>query len=143
MAVISYLFPTSALRADVRPLWPDALGLWRLRMGVPPQPVGSVTLSHRRVISSSTTRDLPDRESPPCSAPCRAVSQGEISPWLTADVTVTVRRKDPPLAGSQGSPQSGKEGPMPADGRPVGFIHGLWLNATSWTPWLDPLNVAG
>ncbi len=26
---------------------------------------------------------------------------------------------------------------MAADGRPVVFIHGLWLHATSWTPWLD------
>jgi len=32
---------------------------------------------------------------------------------------------------------------MSADGRPVVFIHGLWLHATSWKPWLDLFREAG
>ncbi|MGW5240957.1 alpha/beta hydrolase [Monashia sp. NPDC004114] len=32
---------------------------------------------------------------------------------------------------------------MSADGRPVVFIHGLWLHATSWSPWLDLFREAG
>jgi pimeloyl-ACP methyl ester carboxylesterase len=32
---------------------------------------------------------------------------------------------------------------MPASGRPVVFIHGLWLHATSWEPWLDTFREAG
>jgi pimeloyl-ACP methyl ester carboxylesterase len=32
---------------------------------------------------------------------------------------------------------------MPADGRPVVFIHGLWLHASSWTPWLELFKGAG
>ena len=32
---------------------------------------------------------------------------------------------------------------MSADGRPVVFIHGLWLHATSWSSWLDLFREAG
>lgn len=32
---------------------------------------------------------------------------------------------------------------MSADGRPVVFIHGLWLHATSWGPWLELFREAG
>ena len=32
---------------------------------------------------------------------------------------------------------------MSADGRPVVFIHGLWLHATSWAPWLELFREAG
>jgi pimeloyl-ACP methyl ester carboxylesterase len=32
---------------------------------------------------------------------------------------------------------------MSADGRPVVFIHGLWLHATSWSPWVDLFREAG
>jgi pimeloyl-ACP methyl ester carboxylesterase len=32
---------------------------------------------------------------------------------------------------------------MSADGRPVVFIHGLWLHATSWTAWVDLFREAG
>ncbi|GAB3046613.1 alpha/beta fold hydrolase [Intrasporangium mesophilum] len=32
---------------------------------------------------------------------------------------------------------------MSADGRPVVFIHGLWLHATSWSTWLDLFREAG
>jgi alpha-beta hydrolase superfamily lysophospholipase len=28
-------------------------------------------------------------------------------------------------------------------GRPVVFIHGLWLHATSWTPWMDLFRAQG
>src|SRR5436190_3559899 len=27
--------------------------------------------------------------------------------------------------------------------RPAVFIHGLWLHASSWTPWLEPFQEAG
>ncbi|HET9646882.1 MAG TPA: alpha/beta hydrolase [Microlunatus sp.] len=32
---------------------------------------------------------------------------------------------------------------MTATGSPVLFIHGLWLHATSWNPWLDVFSAAG
>jgi pimeloyl-ACP methyl ester carboxylesterase len=32
---------------------------------------------------------------------------------------------------------------MTADGRPVVFIHGLWLHASSWQPWVDAFRTAG
>ena len=32
---------------------------------------------------------------------------------------------------------------MPVTRTPVVFIHGLWLHATSWTPWLDLYRAAG
>jgi alpha-beta hydrolase superfamily lysophospholipase len=32
---------------------------------------------------------------------------------------------------------------MSAEGRPVVFIHGLWLHATSWSPWVDLFREAG
>lgn len=32
---------------------------------------------------------------------------------------------------------------MTATGTPVLFIHGLWLHATSWNPWLDVFSAAG
>jgi pimeloyl-ACP methyl ester carboxylesterase len=32
---------------------------------------------------------------------------------------------------------------MTATGSPVLFIHGLWLHATSWDPWLDVFSAAG
>lgn len=32
---------------------------------------------------------------------------------------------------------------MTADGRPVVFIHGLWLHASSWQPWADAFRAAG
>lgn len=32
---------------------------------------------------------------------------------------------------------------MPDTGRPVIFIHGLWLHATSWQPWIDHFTEAG
>lgn len=35
------------------------------------------------------------------------------------------------------------EDPMADPGTPVVFIHGLWLHATSWTPWIDHFRAAG
>lgn len=32
---------------------------------------------------------------------------------------------------------------MPAAGTPVVFIHGLWLHATSWEPWVEHFRAAG
>ncbi len=32
---------------------------------------------------------------------------------------------------------------MTAPRTPVVFIHGLWLHATSWTPWLELFTQAG
>jgi pimeloyl-ACP methyl ester carboxylesterase len=32
---------------------------------------------------------------------------------------------------------------MTADGRPVVFIHGLWLHASSWQPWVEAFRQAG
>ena len=32
---------------------------------------------------------------------------------------------------------------MPATRTPVVFIHGMWLHATSWTPWLELFRAAG
>ena len=32
---------------------------------------------------------------------------------------------------------------MAEPGTPVVFIHGLWLHATSWTPWVDHFRAAG
>ena len=32
---------------------------------------------------------------------------------------------------------------MADTGTPVVFIHGLWLHATSWTPWIDHFRAAG
>src|SRR6478752_9964111 len=35
------------------------------------------------------------------------------------------------------------EDPMTDTGRPVVFIHGLWLHATSWQPWVELFERAG
>jgi alpha-beta hydrolase superfamily lysophospholipase len=35
------------------------------------------------------------------------------------------------------------EEPMAEPGTPVVFIHGLWLHATSWNPWIDHFRAAG
>ena len=32
---------------------------------------------------------------------------------------------------------------MPPAGTPVVFVHGLWLHASSWEPWLDRFRQAG
>ncbi|MFE5286574.1 hypothetical protein ACFRAQ_16540 [Nocardia sp. NPDC056611] len=32
---------------------------------------------------------------------------------------------------------------MPQSATPVMFIHGLWLHATSWGPWVDHFRAAG
>ena len=32
---------------------------------------------------------------------------------------------------------------MAEPGTPVVFIHGLWLHATSWNPWIDHFRAAG
>jgi len=37
----------------------------------------------------------------------------------------------------------GRTNPMTAPRRPAVLIHGLWLHATSWTPWLDLFRDAG
>src|SRR5690349_12633724 len=34
-------------------------------------------------------------------------------------------------------------GPMTDTRRPVVFIHGLWLHATSWQPWVELFDRAG
>jgi alpha-beta hydrolase superfamily lysophospholipase len=35
------------------------------------------------------------------------------------------------------------EDPMADPGTPVVFVHGLWLHATSWNPWIDHFRAAG
>ena len=32
---------------------------------------------------------------------------------------------------------------MPDQLRPILFIHGLWLHASSWTPWVEKFRAAG
>jgi non-heme chloroperoxidase len=53
---------------------------------------------------------------------------------------------------TQGDAQDGTPGDAPATtgdtsvvpaGRPVVFVHGLWLHATSWGPWVDLFREAG
>ena len=53
---------------------------------------------------------------------------------------------------TQGDAQDGTPGDVPATtgdtsvvpaGRPVVFVHGLWLHATSWDPWVDLFRQAG
>ena len=55
-------------------------------------------------------------------------------------------------AESQDETQGGTPGGVPATtgdtsvvpaGRPVVFVHGLWLHATSWDPWMDLFREAG
>jgi non-heme chloroperoxidase len=54
--------------------------------------------------------------------------------------------------GTQDETQGGTPGDVPATtgdtsvvpaGRPVVFVHGLWLHATSWDPWVDLFREAG
>src|SRR2546429_5995389 len=40
-------------------------------------------------------------------------------------------------------PRRGGECEMTQPGRPVVFVHGLWLHASSWDPWLELFQEAG